>query len=145
MFADLIEPDEIRSLIRDVPELNVILSYEEQFEDDEIYISADNAEDELFARLPVLKGKNIPKVVMNYLTLSFLLKSISAQELRNQMQINDNNVGAIDYSNKFGQYSQIAQQYKQEALEIAKGLAANNYFNGFWGGVESSSSELEGY
>ena len=144
MFSEIIDPDEIRMLVRDIPELNVILSYEEQFEDDEIYIAADNAEDETFARFPALRGKTIPKIIINYMSLSFLLRAVASQELRNQMQINDNNVGAIDYSNKYGQYGQISAQYKQEAIEMLKGIAANNYFNGFWGNIESSSQDVEG-
>ena len=145
MFAELIDPDNIRSLIRDAPELNVILSHEEQFEDDEIYSAADNAESEVFAFFPALRGKPLPKIAINYMVISFLLNAVSAQELRNQMQINDNNVGAIDYSNKAPQYSQIASNYKQQAFEMFKAGAANNFYNSFWGGISSASDDIEGF
>ena len=144
MLAEMINPDEIRGLIRDDPEFNVILSYQEQFEDEEIYSAAENAEDEIFARFPALRGKHIPKIIINNLTLFYLMQSVSAQELRNQMQINDNNVGAIDYSNKAPQYMQMANTYKQQAIEMLQGIAANNYYTTFWGGVHSTSSEIEG-
>ena len=143
MFAEIINPDEIRVLVRDNPDLNVLLSYEEQFEDDEIYTAAENAEEEVFARFPALRGKPIPKIIINYMVLSYLLRAISAQELRNQMQINDDNVGAIDYSNKFPQYNQFAAQYKSEAMQMLHSLAANNFYNNFWGSVSSNSFDIE--
>ena len=144
MFAEKVNPDEIRMLIRDNPEFNVLLSYQEQFEDEEIFNAAENAEEEVFARFPALRGKNIPKIIINYMTLYYLLNSIGAQELRNQMQVNDNNVGVIDYSNKFPQYMQFAEFYKREAMQMLKSLAANSFFNDFWGGISSSSWDIEG-
>ena len=144
MLVEMIDPDEIRGLIRDDPELNVILSYQEQFEDEEIYSAAENAEDEIFARFPALRGKPIPKIVINNFVLFYLMQAVSAQELRNQMQINDNNVGAIDYSNKAPQYIQMGSAYKQQAMEMLHTIAANNYYSTFWGGVHSTSSEIEG-
>ena len=144
MFDEMVNPDEIRMLIRDNPDFNVLLSYQEQFDDEEIFTAAENAEDEVFARFPALRGKQIPKIVVNYMTLYYLLKSVGAQELRNQMQVNDNNVGVIDYSNKFPQYMQFAEHYKREAMQMLHSLAANNFYNDFWGSVTSSAYDVEG-
>jgi len=144
MFAEKINPDDVKAMIRDVAELNVLLSYEEQFEDDEIFRAARLSEQEVFARFPVLKTKNVPDIIINYMVISYLLKGVSAQELRNQMQINDNNVGAIDYSNKFSQYAQISEQYKQEAFQMIKSITANDYFSSMWGTTRSISNEMDG-
>lgn len=144
MFVERINPDDIKDLLRDIPELNVILSYEDQFDDEEIFNAAKNAEEEVFVRFPVLRTKNIPTIIINYMTISYLLRGVSAQELRNQMQINDNNVGAIDYSNKFPQYQQLSAQYKQEALSMLKTMAANDYYTSMWGYVPSNAGDVEG-
>ena len=144
MFAERIDPEEIKAMIRDVPELNVLLSYEDQFDYEEIFRAAKLAEGEAFARFPALKNKPIPDIVINYLTISYLLRAVSAQELRNQMQINDNNVGNIDYSNKFPQYSALSDRYKQEAFQMLQAIAANNYFNDMWGSVPSNAADIEG-
>ncbi len=144
MFAERVNPEKIKTMLKDVPELNVILSYEEQFEDEDIFTAAENAEDEVFARFPVLRSRKIPEIAINYMTISYLLSSIASLELRNQMHINDNNVGGIDYSNKFPQYQQLSQQYKQEAISMLQSIAANNYFTEMWGSESSISYSFEG-
>jgi len=144
MFAEKVNPEDIKGMIRDIPELNVLLSYEDQFDDEEIFRAARLAEQEAFARFPVMRTKDIPEIIINYLVISYLLQSVGAQELRNQMQINDNNVGAIDYSNKFPQYSSLSQQYKNEAFQMLQTMAANDYYTSMWGSVASNSYEIEG-
>ena len=144
MFAERVNIEDIKTMLRDDAELNVLLSYEEQFDDDEIFRAARLAEGEVFARFPVMRTKFIPDIVINYMVISYLLKAVSSQELRNQMQINDNNVGAIDYSNKFPQYSALSDKYKQEAFQMLQSLAANDYYNSMWGYVSSNAAEIEG-
>ena len=144
MLAELIDPDKIRQLIRDTDELNVLLNYEEQFDDDNIFSLAQDAEDELFANYPALVGKNIPRIAFYYYIIYMLLMSVANQENRNQMTINDNNVGTIDYSNKASQYMSLAEAYRQKADRMLQNLTASNYYKEMWGSVSSASSDFEG-
>jgi len=145
MFVDLVNPERVRQMIRDVDELNVILSYEEQFEDSEIFDAAQDAEDEAFARYPALATfDRIPVVAIHFMVISYLLEAVANQENRNQMQINDDNVGNIDYSNKASQYLSLANTYKQKAMEIFQSITAANYYKEMWGEVSSNSYDFEG-
>jgi len=145
MFVDLVNPERVRQMIRDIDELNVILSYEEQFEDNEIFDAAQDAEDEIFSKFPALIGSNrIPLVAIHFMVISYLLEAVANQENRNQMQINDDNVGNIDYSNKANQYLSLANAYKQKAMEIFQSITAANYYKEMWGEVNSNSYDFEG-
>ena len=73
-----------------------------------------------------------------------LLMSVANQENRNQMTINDNNVGTIDYSNKASQYMSLAETYRQKADRMLQNLTASNYYREMWGSVTSTSSDFEG-
>jgi len=139
-FKELVNPEKIRSMIRDIPELNVLLNYEEQFSDEEIYDAAESAEEIVFAEFPALVTlPKIPSVSINYMVITMLLRSVSAEELRNQMQISDDNVGNIDLSTKSGQYTQLADLYSSHAKNIFKNIAAANYYQNMWGDFSSNS------
>ena len=143
-ITDKINVNKIRSLIRDEASLNPILAYEEQFEDEEIFDKADDVNDFLNSFYPALDTNDIPKMAINYLIISFLLKSVANQELRNQMQINDDNVNTIDYSNKAPQYLQLSDMYMQQAKEILNSIARKKYFSEMWGSSSSIASDFEG-
>lgn len=143
-FKKIVSPDRVRNMIRDKDELNVLLNNEEQYTDEEIYDSAEYAEDEIYGRFPALLNNNrIPKVAVYYMVISMLALSVSNQEVRNQMRIDDDNVGNIDYSNKSQQYIQISEMYKQKSLQLLQTFLAGDYYNSMWGANESISFETE--
>jgi len=138
-----INPEKIRSIIRDKEELNVLLSYEEQFSDEEIYSAAEDVEEIIVIHYPALKRANIPSIIANYYVIALLLDSAASQELRNQMRIDDDNVGNIDYSNKSQQYLSVSNYYREKAKRLLQTLTASSYYNSMWGEISSTSFEQE--
>jgi len=138
-----IDPEKIRSIVRDIEELNVLLSYEEQFSDEEIYSAAEDVEEIINIHYPSLKNADIPMVIANYYTIALLMDAVASQELRNQMRIDDDNVGNIDYSNKTQQYLSISDYYRNKAKRLLQTFAASSYYNSMWGDIQSNSFETE--
>jgi len=144
-FKQFVNPDRIRNMVRDQDELNVLLNNEEQYSDEEIYDAAEYAQDEIYGNFPALMNMvDFPKIAISYMVIHFLASGVSHQELRNQMRIDDDNVGNIDYSNKFQQYTQIAEIYKQKAFNLIQTYLAGSYYRGMWGENESNSYLIEG-
>jgi hypothetical protein len=143
VIVNNIDPEKIRNIIRDKEELNVLLSYEEQFSDEEIYSAAEDVEEIINIHYPSLKNANIPMTIANYYVIAILMDAVAAQELRNQMRIDDDNVGNIDYSNKAQQYLSVSDYYRGKAKRLLQTYAASSYYSNMWGDVASNSLETE--
>jgi len=141
----MINPEKIRAYIRDDAELNVLLDNKEQFGDEEIGMFYKDVQEELEFLYPVLRGKTkfLPDVVWVYLILSKLLESQANLENRNQMQISDDNVGQIDFSNKMQQYMSLAGMYAEKAKSMIDTNNAANFYKDMWGATLSTSSEYD--
>ena len=138
----MVNPEKIRMMIRDIGELNILLSGEEQFEDEEIELFDGDSRDELCILYPVLLSKRdtIPDVVISQGVISKLMESVGHQENRNKMTISDDNVGQIDMSNKADKYFGISNAYYERMKRFAQSMCAAGWYQNMWGSVPSESS-----
>ena len=141
----MVSPDKIRMMLRDKEELNVLLSGQEQFEDDEIAIFDGDCRDELILLYPAFTAKRdvIPDIVIAQGVVSKLMEAVGHEQVRNQMGISDNNVGQIDMSNKGDKYFGIANSYYERMKIFAQSMAASDYYNNMWGSIQSESSAYD--
>lgn len=138
-----IDPDKVRNFIRDRAELNVLLNNEEEFSDEEIESFEEAVKDDILMFYPALKARKLPVSLVIYGILSKLFAAEAAKQNRNQMNINDDNVGAIDVSNKASQYLSFSQQYEQRFRTGCENLCAQDFYQNTWGGVSSNSFDNE--
>ena len=143
----MIDPDKVRAYVRDRKDLNVLLNNKEQFDDDEIAMFEQDTIEELVLTIPSLTGRKatLPDQIILYGVISKLMEAVAQQENRNQMQIGDDNVGQIDFSNKADKYLSMASIYQQKMITLARTMAASSFYNDAWGAVNMDSGDYEFY
>jgi hypothetical protein len=143
----MVDPDKVRSYIRDRKELNVLLNNKEQFDDDEIAMFDMDVREEIVLQIPSLKAAipTVNNLIIVYGIISKLMESVAQQENRNQMTVGDDNVGQIDFSNKADKYFSIASMYESKMLGLAQKMAAASFYNDAWGDVNMGSGDYEFY
>ncbi len=138
-----INPDLVRAVLRDIPELNILLDSKEQFPDDEIALFEEMVRGEIEIHFPVLLTRQMPQLLGIYGILDKLLASEGHKENRNQMNISDDNVGTIDVSNKAQIYFSLAGTYEAKFKKGCDALCAADFYRNTWGDVSSISREVE--
>ncbi len=143
----MIDPEKIRSYIRDRADLNVLLNNTEQFDDEEMQMFELDTREEIILEIPALTARKdvIPDQIILQGVIAKLLESAAHQEARNQMSISDDNVGQIDFSNKSEKYFNIANMYTSKMIRLASNLAAASFYNDVWGEVSMPSADYEFY
>jgi len=143
----MVDPDKIRSYVRDRKELNVLLNNKEQFDDDEIAMFDMDVREELVLLIPALKAQigKISDIIIIQGIISKLMESVAQQENRNQMTVGDDNVGQIDFSNKADKYLSLSQMYYNKMIKLAETAAASSFYNDAWGEVTMGSGDYEFY
>jgi len=138
-----VNPEIVRAMIRDTSELNVLLSGKEQFPDEDIAMMEELLKGEIEIFYPALMHKKIPMLLAVYGILDKLLASEGHKENRNQINIVDDNVGAIDVSNKAQTYFSLAASYEAKFKGGCESLCASDYYRNMWGAETSGSMEIE--
>ena len=143
----MVDPDKVRSYIRDRKELNVLLNNKEQFDDDEIAMFDNDVREELVLIIPALEAQigHISDIIVIQGIISKLMESVAHQENRNQMNVSDDNVGQIDFSNKADKYLSLAQMYHDKMIKLAETAAARSFYNDAWGEVSMGAGDYEFY
>ena len=141
----VIEIDTIRDFLQDFPALNILKDNMEQFSDDLIEITIPMVVQEAVTKKPAIKGSinKIPQAVWINGIIAKLLQSESFLQLRNQIQVADNNNPGTGLYGKQGGYLQMSNMFQQQFESMLDNVAKTLYYNGLWGGVESNSQDIE--
>lgn len=135
---------QIRELVKDKSDLNILLKKELQSGDDLINLAMELAVSEFnsFSPMTQYTKDNFPNdAILLYGTLYFLANSEAERQLRNQVNYSAQGLNAgID--DKYQQYLTLAQHYYQLFAQKAQVLKQHINSEAAWGDVNSPYSFL---
>ena len=141
-----IDFDKLRDYLRDYPEVNFLLNNEEQFPEDLMESMLSFVVSDVKATTPALSNmiNKIPMSVMIDGLIARLMNSEAFVQLRNQVQVSDNNISSTSIYGKQGSYLQLAQLYQQKFQQGLSQIAKQNFYNNCWDqDISSNSQEIE--
>lgn len=141
-----IDFDKLRDYLRDYPEVNFLLNNEEQFPEDLMESLLSLVISDVKATTPSLSNmvNKIPISTMMYGLVARLMDSEAFLQLRNQVQVSDNNISSTSIYGKQGSYLQLAQMYQQRFQQGLSQIAKKNFYDNCWNlDVSSNSQEIE--
>jgi len=140
--------EKLRELIKDKPELNILLENQEQSGDPLIQSAMSMAVSDFNSMPPIIRNYTVEdfpnEAILFYGTLHYIANGEAERQLRNQVQYNAQGLNAgID--DKFGQYSQLAQYYGQLFNNKASQFKKMKNIDAAWGQQESPYLHINEY
>lgn len=142
----LVSRDEVRRWLRDYPPgyvpgtgvLSVLLDGVE-FSDADIDAGLQHAADRYNGVTPVtnLSPDLLPRVLLLYGAVAYLLQSESFRQLRNQADAQDGDVAPVGLDSKNNPYAQNAMALWQKWDELARGVKTQRNMEAVFGGLSS--------
>lgn len=130
--------DEIRIFLRDRSDNNLLLD-QVQFTDDDINTAINFAVSDWNTTTPVTdySADIIPKAILVIGTASWLMRSESFLQIRNQATYQDGELGPIGIDDKFGAYAQLASSLRAEWAEQIKSYKISKNMESAYGNLGS--------
>ena len=124
----ILTSDDVRLFLRDFPQFNLLLD-QVQFTNSEISKAVDFTVDNFNVIPPItsFSADIIPKSLLLIGTVSWLLRSESFLQVRNQVTYSDGDISPIGIDDKAGLYSQLARELRDQfQIESQKFKIADN-------------------
>lgn len=140
-------PTDIRALLKDVPDLNILLEGVEQSGDTLINLAIRMAVSDFNALPPttIYSLEAFPsEAVLFYGVAHFLANGEAERQLRNQVNYNAQGLNA-SLDDKYPQYSQLSQYYYQMYMQKASQLKQHINIESAWGQISSPYTGLNDY
>lgn len=136
--ATTISLDDVRGFLRDYVDNNILLD-NVQFTNAELQRALDYAVDEYNVFTPVSSGdaSNIPKSILILGVASWLMKSESFLQLRNQATYQDGDIQPIGIDDKHQLYLQASRALKEEWQSVARAFKQQQNLESVYGSISS--------
>lgn len=136
--APAITRDEIRMFLRDYAQNNILLD-DVQFKNEELDMAMNLAVDEYNVLTPIsgASASSIPKSLLMLGTASWLMKTESFLQIRNQASYQDADIQPIGVDDKHGLYLQFSRTLKEDWLGAAKAYKQQLNLESVYGGISS--------
>lgn len=130
--------DEVRISLRDFAGMNIILD-DVEFTDEDIELAIKRAVRRINAMTPItnFSWRSVPEAILFLGTTRYLMQSESFLQLRNEMRVQSDGMGAVGIDAKFQKYKQAEQTLAQEFLEAARNFKNQVNMNSGFGNLHS--------
>lgn len=131
--------DKVRTLVKDKPEMNILLENELQSGDQLIDTAMEMAVSDFNSQVPVTSYKtdNFPnESILLYGTLHYLAAGEAERQIRNQVNYSAQGM-STNLDDKFAQYRQLSQHYYQMFMQKVQHYKKFINMESAWGHIDS--------